>query len=344
MRKSFFFFLDELTACVNYALINGKFPITLKNANVIPVHKKDDPTVKTNFRPISVLPLLSKVFERVIYNQLGTYMVTFLNKILCGFRKVHSTQHALFKLLQQWQNEFDNSGLVGTILMDLSKAYDCLPHDLTIAKFEAYGLSKISLSLLLDYLTSRKQRVKIGSSYSIWNEIKRGVPQGSILGPLLFNTFINDIFMLIEKTEICNFADDNTIGDCGEDLSNILENLKNDLKVLLKWFKINFLQANPSKFQFMILGKKKRNLVKLIINRTEIEKSRKVVLLGITIDNLLIFNEHIDNLCRTANYKLHALRRIRKYLPLEKTKLLCNAFIDSQFNYAPLVWMFSRKK
>ena len=148
--------------------------------------------------------------------------------------------------------------------MDLSKAYYCLPHDLIIAKFEAHGLSKSSLSLLLDYLTTRKQRVKIGSSYSIWNEIKRGVPQGSILGPLLFNVFINDIFMFLEKTEICNFADDNTVYYCGEDLSNILENLKHDLNILLKWFRINSLQANQGKFQFMILGKKIRNSIKLI--------------------------------------------------------------------------------
>ena len=299
LEKSSFTF-DEVTICVNYALINGKFPISLKDADVTPVHKKDDPTDKTNFRPISVLPVLSKVFERVIYNQLGKYMDTFLDKFLCRFRKAHSTQHALFKLLQRWQNELDNSGLVSTILMDLSKAYDCLPYDLIIAKFEAYGLSKSRLSLLLDCLTSRKQRVKIGSSYSIWNEIKRGVPQESILGPLLFNAFINDIFMFIEKTEICNFAHDDTIYDCGEELSNILGNLKHDLKALLKWFRINSLQANPSKFQFMIFGKKKRNSVKLIINTTEIEESRKVVLLGITIDNLLIFNEHIDNLCRTT--------------------------------------------
>ena len=145
--------------------------------------------------------------------------------------------------------------------------------------------------------------------------------------------------MSIEKAEVYNFAD-----DCGEDLSNILNSLKHDLKILLIYFRINSLQANPGKFQFMILVKKKRNSVKLIINTTEIEESRKVVLLGITIDNLLIFNEHIDNLCRTANYKLHALRRIRKYLSLEKAKLLCNAFINNQFNYASLVWMFCRKK
>ena len=143
--------------------------------------------------------------------------------------------------------------------------------------------------------------MKIGSSYSIWNEIKRSVPQGSILGTQLFNACINDIFIFIEKPEICNFADDNTIYDCGEDLSNIFVNLKPDMKILLKWFRINSLQANPGKFQFMILGKKKRNWVKLKINATEIEESRKVVLLSITIDYLLIFNEHTDNLCRRAS-------------------------------------------
>ena len=140
--------------------------------------------------------------------------------------------------------------------------------------------------------------------------------------------------MFIEKTEVYNF-DDNTIYDCGEDFSNVLENLKHYMKILLKWFRINSLQANPGKFQFMILGKKKRNSVKLIINTIEIEESKKVVLLGIPIDNLLTFNGHIGNLCRTANYKLHALRRIRKYLSLEKAKLLCNAFTNNQFNYAP---------
>ena len=105
------------------------------------------------------------------------------------------------------------------------------------------------------------------------------------------------------------------------------------MKILLKWLRINSLQANPVKFQFMIIGKKKRNSIKLIINSTEIEETKKVVLLGIRIDNLLTFNEHINNLCRT----------IRKYLSLGKAKRLCNAFINSQFNYAPLVWMFCRK-
>ena len=112
--------------------------------------------------------------------------------------------------------------------------------------------------------------MKVDSSYSAWNEINRGVPQGSILGPSLFNVFINDIFMFIKKTNVCNFADDNSLYDWGEDLSDILENLKHDMTILLKWFRINSLRANSGKFQFMISRKKKRIWVKLIIKLTKI--------------------------------------------------------------------------
>ena len=108
----------------------------------MPVYKKKDATDKANYRPVSILPLLSKVFEKVMYIQLYDYMENFLNRLLCGFRKAHSTQHVLFRLIQSWHKELDESGFVGTILMDLSKAYDCLPHDLMVAKLEAYGISK----------------------------------------------------------------------------------------------------------------------------------------------------------------------------------------------------------
>ena len=108
----------------------------------MPAHKKKNPTDKTNYRPVSTLPLLSKVFEKVMYIQLYDYMESFLNQLLCGFRKAHSTQHALFRLIQSWQKELDQSGFVGTIMIDLSKAYDCLPHDLMVAKLETYGISK----------------------------------------------------------------------------------------------------------------------------------------------------------------------------------------------------------
>ena len=186
----------------NDAINKGVFPDSLKIANITLSYKKDELTDKETYRPVSVLPLLSKVFERLLYDQLSEYSKKCLNTLLCGFRKAHSTQHALFKLLYAWQEELYKSGFVGKILMDLSKAYDCLPHDLLVAKFEPYGIDKTGLNLIDNYLPNRKQRTKINSSYSNWHDIVRGVPQGSMLGLLLFNLFINDLFLFIERTII----------------------------------------------------------------------------------------------------------------------------------------------
>ena len=210
-------------------------------------------------------------------------MEKYLNTLLCCFRKAHSTQHALFKLLQTWQEELDKSGFVGRILMDLSKAYDCLPHDLLVAKFEAYGIDKIGL--IHDYLSNRKQRTKTNSSYSNWYDIVSGTPQGSILVPLLFNLFINDLFLFIERTKICDFADDKTIYSCQNDLKTILEELRYDIVTLLRWLQENSMKVNPKKCQFMILGKTQRQPIILNINQMKIEESQKVVLLGLTINN-----------------------------------------------------------
>ena len=133
---------------------------------------------------------------------------------MCGFGKGHSTQHALLNLLKNLQKTLDKSGLTGTVLMDLSKAYDSLPHDLLIAKLSAYGFEDSATSLISDYLSKRYQRVKMGSVFSSYLEILRGVPQGPILGPILFKIFINDLIFFIQETEVCNFADDTTIYSC----------------------------------------------------------------------------------------------------------------------------------
>ena len=149
---------SRLTEFINEVLRNSKSLELLKLSEIVPVYKKKDPTDKSNFRPISILPLISNVFEKVIFDQLCNYMNKFLNNLLCGFRKVRSTHHVLFRLLKARQKEVDQCGFIGTRLIDLSNAFDCLPHDLLIAKLEAYGLDTASLSLLKNYLTNWKQR------------------------------------------------------------------------------------------------------------------------------------------------------------------------------------------
>ena len=229
------------------------------------------------------------------------------------------------------------------VLMDLSKAYDCIPHDLLLAKLEAYGFSLDSLNLLHSYLTNRLQRVNINGTYSNWRQVKSGVPQGSVLGPLLFNLFINDFIYAVENSQVCNFADDNTIYSCEDSIDNILRSLKGDIDNALKWFKDNRMVANPDKFQVIFMGLEKGQKVSLEINGQPIKTTEEVKLLGITIDSKLQFHNHVEGICKKASQKVKAFSRIAGFLQKDKANILYKTFIKSAFNYCPLIWMFCGK-
>ena len=160
----------------------------LGSAEITPaLKKKSTETLKQSYRQISVLPSVSKIFEKLLCEDLQAFMKAKLSPLLCGYRKQFSAQHALLPLIEKWKKCLDMNGTTATVLMDLSRAYDCIPHDLLTAKLDAYGLNKKALRLVFSYLTNRKQRVKINSAYSDWFEILVGVPQGLVLGPLLLN-------------------------------------------------------------------------------------------------------------------------------------------------------------
>ena len=149
----------------NNSLSCATFPTSMKYADVIPIHKKDDKTDKENYRPISILPNLSKVYERLMYNQIYPYFDTLFSKFQCGFRKGFNAQHCLLAMIEKWRKTLDKGGETGAVLTDLSKAFDCIDHNLLIAKLDAYGFEKQSIDFLHSYLTKRKQRTKVDSAY-----------------------------------------------------------------------------------------------------------------------------------------------------------------------------------
>ena len=159
---------------------------------------------------MSLLTTVSKVFERILFSQSEGYIDTYLSKNLCGFHKGHNTQNCLLVIVENMKLCIDNQGTTAALLTDLSKAFDCIKHKQLIAKLNSYELHYESLKLLYDYLLRRKQRAKINNSLSEWTNIESGIPQGSILGPMLFNILINDIFYFMDDVNITNYADDNT--------------------------------------------------------------------------------------------------------------------------------------
>ena len=183
---------------------------------------------------ISILPLLFKVSKKSIFKQQSVHDKNFKHQMLCDFRKAHSTQQALFRLLKSWQKELDNSGWVCTTLMDLSKAYDCIPQDLLIAKLKGYRLYETVSSFLLDYVSRKGKRTKIGPVNKEWLKKLTGIPQGSLLGPLLFNISINDWSFFALKSEICSYVDNNMLHFCSQLLENTLCNFKYNLHNALK--------------------------------------------------------------------------------------------------------------
>ena len=202
--------------------------------------------------------------------------------------------------------------------MDLSKAYDCLPHDLLLAKMEAYGFSADSLKLVHSYLVRRNQRVKIGSMCSSRQEIKSGVIQGSVLEPFLFNSFINDFFYVMQHSQVCNFADDNTIYACGKNLDSVISNIEKDMKIAIDWYQDNEMVANPEKFQLMFLGQKDNTKLCIDINGNVVQMTDSVKLLGITIDSKLNFKQHVKSICKKTSNKVRAFLGLLQILTMRR--------------------------
>ena len=329
---------NPITWLINRSISSSKFPNLLKYAEVSPIYKKGNSLDKKNYRPVSILPCISKVFESVFIDQMSEFLEPVLSPHLSGFRKEHSCQSVLLHMVDQCKTNMDNNGISGALLTDLSKAFDCLSYKLMIAKLYAYGFNSDACMLVASYFTDRKQRVKLGDVRSEWQQLMKGSPQGSLFGPFSYNLFSNDLLYLIDDLcDIYNYADDNTICVHGKVIDDVISQVENVSNILLDWFDANYLQANPDKFQFILLHKHKLEY-NVNIRNVILPSEDSVKLLGVHIDYRLDFNKHISETCSKAGRQLSALGRLSNVLNVNEKLLLFECFILSHFNFCPAVW------
>ncbi len=230
--------------------------------------------------------------------------------------------------------------------MDLSKAFDCVPHDLLIAKLHAYNFDRGTLRLFFTYLKDRKQCVKVNSCINRYLTIVSGVPQVTIIGPVLFNIFINDLTLFLKNSDLNNYSDDNSISAYQNTINELIKVLENESNIAIDWFKSNQMLVNPDKFQAIIINPKisDNSSHTLKIGKYEIQTQSSVELVGIEIDDHLYFINHITTLLRKAAGQLNYLLSKKKCLNTESKRVLIESFIMANFNYCPLVWMFCSAK
>ena len=210
-------------------------------------------------------------------------------------------------MLEYIKNAVDKGIFSGILLTDLSKAFDCISHDLLIAKLHAYGFSKQDVNLINDYLSNRYQQTKVADKFSSWLELLIGVPQGSILGPLLFNIYINDLFLFSQYFTMANYAYDCTPYEFSGSINEVVLKLQNASNSLLGWYKSNYVKPNPDKWHLLVSDKGDNHAI--IIGTEVISNSKEEKILGVYFDKLN-FNSHLKKLCKKASQKLHALARL----------------------------------
>ena len=322
------------------------YPDQWKLANVTPIHKKGSKQLVSNYRPISLLPICGKIFEKLIFDSLYTYLThhQLITKNQSGFRSGDSTTNQLLFLVNEIHEAFENPNSleVRSVFLDISYAFDKVWHDGLIHKLEQNGVSGNLLNLTRSYLHNRKQRVVINGSCSDYFSIESGVPQGSVLGPLLFLIYINDLEANI-KSRIKFFADDTMLFSIVHDVQTSANELNHDLLVIQKWayqWKMEF-NPDPTKQATELLfscKKNKNNHPPLIFNRQVVKNVEYHKHLGLILDTKLSFVNHINAKITTAKKYIGIIRYLSNHLPLKVLSQMYKVFVRSHLDYCDFIY------
>ena len=362
--------ITPFTQIINQSIFNGVYPDALKTAKVIPLFKKDDNEIMDNYRPVSCLCPLAQIIGKVVNTQLTKYMME--NKLFFnsqhGFRKIHSTETAAIELVDYTKNEIDNGHCPVSIFIDLSKAFDTIDHSILLQKLKYYGIDGIALNWFKSYLNERKQFVVINDSNSDLNFIKTGVPQGSILGPLLFLIYINDLQFISTNLKLISFADDTTItlslcfvknacNYCNNEQKFTKSHLNQELQNVYNWLCANKLSLNLKKTKYMIFHNSQRNIAKnhlfkylvdepstIKINETPIERVKSYKFLGLILQENLSWKEHIEKTANNISRTICILYKIKYKVPQNILKMIYSALILPHLNYGILIWGFDLER
>ena len=342
------YIVEPLTYIYNLCIQHNSFPTNFKKAKVIPIPKtKSMSTSPSDYRPISILSILSKPLERHIHKHMLSFYEqnSLFHSYQSGFREYHSCQTALTRLTDTWLTALNKREMVGAVFLDLSKAFDLVNHNILMKKLAAYNINQTTLTLIRSYLTGRNQCVQINGMLSGEKPILCGVPQGSILGPLLFCIFINDLPLCISSSSVqCDmFADDDTLHASGKNVHDIRYELQTSVNDVSKWCDMNLMALNPSKSNCMLIATRQKHqkqlpTLDLNLNSKGIKQVSEHRLLGITIDDQMKWQVHIETVGKKIARNIYLLSKIRDIANYEAKRTFFFAHIMSHLSYVSNVW------
>ena len=313
----------------------------LKIAKVIPIFKKDNAGLYENYRPISVLPCISKILERLMFNRLINFLDHFniLSEDQYGFRPGHSTELALISATNKLYKALDGKNSAVGVFLDLSKAFDTIDHNILLDKLAFYGIRGITLTWFQNYLCNRQQFVYYNNCSSDIDFIKCGVPQGSILGPLLFIIYTNDICNVSTESSLILFADDTNIFYEGNDTHNLRNIVCSDLTKYYDWFCANRLSINTNKTNYVVFGPLSQIWdVSICLNDKVIDKVNSTTFLGVCIDSNLSWSDHINSISNKISRGVGILSKLKHFLPRTVLRSLYQTLVLPHLQYCCSVW------